>query len=121
MALCVSAGAASTKLAAAAFTLMWTHSVQKTHWQEDWAVENGRLVIVAARIEGLGAGMDAPDGATFDGHWWRWRPNIAPVERVSLRNSGATDDWRICIGGTCQPLASLAGGGDPIALAACAD
>ena len=83
MALCVSAGAASTKLAAAAFTLMWTHSVQKTQWQEDWTVENGRLAITEARIEGLGAGMDAPEGSTFDGHWWRWRPTIAPVERTT--------------------------------------
>ncbi|MGO4839058.1 DUF1850 domain-containing protein, partial [Rhizobiaceae sp. 2RAB30] len=38
MSLCVVAAGKTTVLAASLFTLSWTHSVEKTRWEEDWRV-----------------------------------------------------------------------------------
>ena len=63
MSLCLAAGAASAVLALNGFTLAWTHSIEKIHWEEDWRVEGRALVITEARIRGFGAGMEPPAGA----------------------------------------------------------
>jgi hypothetical protein len=37
-----------------------------------------------------------------------------------LRRSGATADWRVCIGGTCRPMGDyLPAEADPVRLTAC--
>lgn len=107
-ALCIATTAGVTRLAAAAFTLVWTHSVEKVEWQEDWLVEPGRLVLVESRIKGSGAGMEPGDDAVLRDGWWSWRPNRT-VERLVLADSGAAGQWRICtrVDG-CRPLADPA-------------
>lgn len=58
--------------------------------------------------------MEPPAGATFDGRFWRYRPQLAPQPRVVLARSGATGgDWHICIAGTCQDIPETPG--DPAA------
>ena len=99
MSLCV-VGAKTLVLAASAFTLSWTHSVQKTVWEEDWRVEQGGLRIVAARVEGSGAGMEAGEGATFDGRFWRWKPTCRCCRKCSC--AGRTPCRR---GGSSAPTA----------------
>jgi hypothetical protein len=47
-------------LALAAFTLVWTHSIEKVDWQEDWHVTPDGLELVQARVKGSGAGMEPP-------------------------------------------------------------
>jgi hypothetical protein len=124
MGLCIAAGGTVLKTYAgiAAFTLAWTHSVQKTEWEEDWRIADNRLVIVEARVEGTGAGMEPPPESRFDGRFWRWTPAMTPMPEVVLRRAGATDDWRLCVAGSCQPLnAVLPADADPIVLRACPD
>jgi hypothetical protein len=65
MSICLIAGGKAVAFAAAAFTLSWTHSVQKTRWEEDWRLTPSGLQLVESRIEGSGAGMEVPDGAVL--------------------------------------------------------
>jgi hypothetical protein len=117
MSLCLSGGAAA-KLAVAAFTLAWTHSVEHVRWEEDWRVGPAGLELVAARIKGSGAGMEPPDGARLDGGWWTWTPEVPPLPELVLAASGATGGgWTLCAGATCLDLGTAAGA--PIRLAPC--
>lgn len=124
MALCISAGGIAFKLYAgvAAFTLAWTHSVQKTEWEEDWRIADGLLTIVEARVQGTGAGMEPPPDSRFDGRFWRWTPRVPPLKEVVLRRSGATADWRLCSDGECRPMSTeLPVEADPVVLSACTE
>lgn len=122
MELCLFAGAATIRLGVLALTLAWTHSVEKTRWEEDWRLTPGGLVLIESRIQGSGAGMDPPPQARFDGKWWRWPDGRAPLPKIELRRSGATDDWTICRSGRCEALGALVpDGADPVALARCPD
>jgi hypothetical protein len=90
-----------------AFTLVWTHSVEKTEWREDWRVEGDRLRLAEAAVRGSGAGMDPPADAVFAGGEWRYKPRVLPLHRLALANSKMTGDYRLCWNGACRPLASL--------------
>nr|WP_207458274.1 DUF1850 domain-containing protein [Azospirillum sp. SYSU D00513] len=103
-----------------AFSLAWTHSVERIEWREDWRISGGQLRLVEARVRGSGAGMEVPDGARLVEGAWVYRPQLPPLDRLTLANSGFTADYRICSWGTCRPLAELAGPpGRPLALYAC--
>lgn len=115
MPLCLAAGAVTTRLAIAAFTLAWTHSVEKVEWQEDWRIEAGRLVLVEARVKGSGAGMEPGAGAVLAGGWYRWSPGLAVPELV-LARSAVVAGWRLCTDAGCD---LLGGGGDAARLAPC--
>ncbi|BBD35776.1 hypothetical protein Amn_06560 [Aminobacter sp. Y103A] len=105
MGLCIVAGSKAAALAVAAFTLSWTHSVEKLRWEEDWRVSDGKLQIVGARVQGSGAGMDPPEGAVFDNGWWRYTPKVGPKEVLVLAASGATGDgWLLCSSEGCLTL-----------------
>lgn len=104
----VTAGTLAATLAASSFTLTWTHSVEKTEWQEDWRAEEGALVATAARVRGSGAGMEPPPGAVLADGWWHYVPNLPPQPRLALARSRFTDDFRLCVAGACRPLADLA-------------
>jgi hypothetical protein len=110
MNLCLVIGAKQTLFATTAFTLVWTHSVEKTSWSEDWRLTPQGLVIIEARIEGSGAGMDPPPDAVFDGRYWRYRPDLPPQPSLHLARSGATgSSWAICFSGTCHPVPEAKG------------
>lgn len=117
MSLCILAGGKVVSLAVAAFTLSWTHSVERTMWAEAWQVTPAGLAIVEARIEGAGAGMEPPEGAAFDGSGWVYRPRLPPQARIVLADSGAAGAWRFCADGQCRDLGGT--GGDPIVLEPC--
>ena len=117
MNLCLLLGAKQVVFATAAFTLAWTHSVEKTRWEEDWTIGKTGLSLQEARIEGSGAGMDPPDDATFDGRFWRYHPHLPPQPRVVLARSGATGgDWQICFAGACHDIPEAKGEIDPPAI-----
>ncbi|HEV7369022.1 DUF1850 domain-containing protein [Arenibaculum sp.] len=121
-ALCIAAvaGTLLASVPADRFELSWTHSVEKIAWREAWAVADGGLVLEEAAIRGHGAGMEVPDGAVLEGGWWRYRPDLAPLERVVLANSTFTSDYELCAAGACTPLAALTGTPDrPVALFPC--
>lgn len=118
--LCVAAAGKVATIAAAAFTLSWTHSVQKTRWEEHWRLSPAGLEIVEARVQGSGAGMDPPEGSVLEDGWWIYRPNLPPQARLVLAASGATGGgWELCAAGKCMEIGASAG--EPVEIAACED
>ncbi len=107
MALCLSAGTLVASLAVQAFTLAWTHSIEKVRWEEDWRIAGDRLEIVAARIRGTGAGMEPPAGAVLQAGTWHYRPAVAPLPALTLRHSPHAAGYELCAGGLCRLLAGL--------------
>jgi len=118
--LCLAAGAVVIPLITNAMTLAWTHSVEKTLWEEDWRETPQGLELAQTRVRASGAGMEpAPDARLVDGAW-TWRPNLPPLPEVVLRRSGATDDWRVCVAGRCRPMgAYVPTDADPVSLRTC--
>jgi hypothetical protein len=106
-----------TALAFSAFTLAWTHSVERIAWEEDWRVTPAGLELVAARVRGSGAGMEPPEGAVLVEGWWAYSPELPPRPELVLAASGATAAWRICAEGRCLALGEEAG--PPIVLRPC--
>jgi hypothetical protein len=113
------AGVVAGSMPGAEFTLAWSHSVQKSHWEERYRVEGGTLRLVAASVEGSGAGMEPPPEAQRDGLAWRWRPDRL-VPAVVLAASGHGGDYTICSGALCRPLRSLVAADGPVELRSCA-
>ena len=107
MSLCLASAGALKTLALAAFTLAWTHSVEKTDWQEDWRITARGLELVQARVKGSGAGMEPPLEARLVDGWFQWQPKRAAVPQLVLGNSGAAGEWRICADGHCRTLSEI--------------
>lgn len=92
-------------LAAAAFTLSWSHSVERTEWHEEWQLTPAGLELIAAQVKGSGAGIDPPENAVLEDGWWKYAPTIAPLPRLVLAASGATiSGWSLCTQDTCLTL-----------------
>ena len=71
-------------------------------------------------MKGSGAGMEPPPEAVLVDGFWRWTPNLPPLREAILRRSGATDDWRLCRDGICEPMGDLVPAeADPVTLAPC--
>ena len=126
-ALCIALAGAGTanaplaRLPVEAFSLIWTHSVERIEWREDWRIANGKLVLEEARVRGNGAGMEVPDGAKLVDGSWVYRPHVPPLERLNLANSSFTADYRICVKDGCRNLADVTGVSDkPLTLYPCA-
>jgi hypothetical protein len=124
MSLCVAAGGIVKVLSTGAFMLAWSHSVEKTEWQEDWRIAETGLLLVEARVKTSGAGMEPPADTRLVDGWWRWRPAPTVLPQLVLRNSGAVGDWRICTADGCRSLGEILGSGgdhDLVTLRPCAD
>lgn len=109
LSLCLASAGVVKALSIAAFTLVWTHSIEKTDWQEDWRISPKGLELVQARVKGSGAGMEPPPDARLVDGWFQWRPARAPMPRVLLGNSGAAGEWRLCTDGQCRTLSEIFG------------
>ena len=109
LSLCLASAGVVKSLALAAFTLAWTHSVEKIEWQEDWRVSRDGLELAQARVKGSGAGMEPPPGARLINGWYQWRPDRGPMAQVVLGNSGAAGEWRLCHDGNCRTLSEIFG------------
>jgi hypothetical protein len=107
--LCLASAGVVKMLSVAAFTLIWTHSVEKVDWQEDWRVTSEGLELVQARVKGSGAGMEPPSEARLVDGWFQWRPARAQTPKVVLGNSGAAGEWRLCQDGNCRTLSDIFG------------
>lgn len=109
----LAAAVVTTSLPLQGFTLAWTHSIEKTRWEEDYQVlstaDGPRLQLTEARIHGSGAGMEPPPDAVLAGGVWHYRPPLAPLERLHLARSEYVADYSICWDGRCRGLAELAG------------
>jgi hypothetical protein len=109
LSLCLASAGAIKTLSIAAFTLAWTHSIEKIEWQEDWRVTPAGLELANARVKGFGAGMEPPPEARLIEGWFQWKPQRVPMPEVILGNSGAAGEWRFCHGGNCQTLSEIFG------------
>ncbi|MGL5168371.1 MAG: DUF1850 domain-containing protein [Afipia sp.] len=109
MGLCLATAGVVKSLAVASFMLSWTHSVEKTEWQEDWRVTPQGLEIVEARVKGSGAGMEPPPDARLVDGWFRWKPQLPVLPEVALGNSGMAGEWQLCTDGKCQELSAILG------------
>ncbi|MHC4040148.1 DUF1850 domain-containing protein [Bradyrhizobium sp. 23AC] len=107
--LCFATAFGAKALALSAFTLVWTHSIAKVDWQEDWRVTPAGLELVQARVKGTGPGMEPPPEARLVDGWFQWQPAQAPMQEVMLANSGAAGEWRLCHDGQCQALSEIVG------------
>ncbi|QOZ23175.1 DUF1850 domain-containing protein [Bradyrhizobium sp. CCBAU 51753] len=109
LSLCLASAGVVKTLSVAAFTLAWTHSIEKTAWQEDWLITSAGLELTQARIKGTGAGMEPPPEARLVGGWFQWSPPPLPRPEVVLGNSGAAGEWLLCHAGRCQTLSEIFG------------
>lgn len=115
--LCIVSGKA-VAIAAGIFTLGWTHSVEKTEWQERWTVTPQGLVLQEARVRGSGAGMEPGANARRVDGWWVWTPDLPPLPELALAASGTTvSGWRLCDADGCRELGGLKQ--EPIVLRPC--
>jgi hypothetical protein len=120
--LCLASAGVVKMLSVAAFTLAWTHSIEKVGWQEDWRVTPQGLELVQARVKGSGAGMEPPPEARLVDGWFQWQPKRAAMPQVVLGNSGAAGEWRLCHDGSCKTLSEILGrpvGSDVTTMSAC--
>ncbi len=122
MSVCATVAGLATLVAAAEFTLSWTHSVERTEWREHWTSGPEGLSLVEARVRGSGAGMDPGEGARLEDGWWVWEPALPAVASLVLAASGETGGgWTLCeVGGErmgCRVIGARAGA--PTRLAGC--
>jgi hypothetical protein len=108
LSLCLASAGIVKALALATFTLVWTHSIEKVEWQEDWRVTGDSLELVQARVKGSGAGMEPPPEARLIDGWFQWQPR-AMMPEVALGNSGVAGEWRLCAEGQCRTLSQIFG------------
>ncbi len=89
------------------FTLAWTHSIEKTRWEEDYAVLPSTpplLLARDARIKGSGAGMEPPAHARLRGGWFEYLPTERLPAGLRLSRSAFVPDYELCTPGQCRPL-----------------
>ena len=120
MSLCLAAAGLAVQIAAHDFTLSWTHTIEKTVWEEDWRIEAGRLHLLEARVKGSGAGMEPPASAVLRDGFYAWQPDIPPLKELVLRRAEQAGDWSLCAIGRCATLVDwLSADADPVRLSAC--
>lgn len=93
---------------ALAFTLAWTHSIEKTEWREDYRAVDGGFVITEASVAGSGAGMEPPAGARLRDGAWYYTPPPRVHPRLRLTISPYAGEYRFCAQGRCRPLREMA-------------
>ena len=104
----VVAGVVRATIPESSFTLAWEHSVQKTRWEERYALDGGELVLAEARVQGSGAGMEpAPEARLRDG-WWTWHP-ATRLPELRLSRSEFAGDYTLCWRDRCAGLGSMLG------------
>jgi hypothetical protein len=120
--LCLASVGVVKMLSVTAFTLAWTHSVEKVDWQEDWRITPAGLELAQVRVKGSGAGMEPPPEARLVDGWFQWKPKRSAMPEVVLGNSGAAGEWRLCHDGNCRTLSDIFGrpvGTDVTTMRAC--
>jgi len=96
------------------FTLAWTHSIEKTRWEEDYIIKppdspggKPRLVLTEARIKGSAAGMEPPPGSVLRDGWFVYQPEQPSDEPIVLTRSRFVGDYDWCVQDKCQPMESI--------------
>lgn len=119
-AVCLSAAGVRVVLPGAEFTLRWQHTVERVLWEEDYVARGGRLLAVAARIRGSGAGMEPPADAVLREGVWHYRPAPRPLRELVLARSEFGTDYELCVHGVCRPLSRwLPAASGPVTVTPC--
>jgi len=109
---------------ARAFTLAWTHTIERQRWEEDYEILPGppaRIHAIQARVRGSGAGMEPPANAQLKGSWYEYRPDEPWPAELRLMRSEFAPDYELCRRGVCHPLSYwLASDGGVTVLRPCA-
>lgn len=115
---CLLAGTMAIALApGGAFSIEWSHSVEKIRWHEDWQLAPEGLILRRAAVKGSGAGMEPGPGGHLEDGWWVWVPDLPPQRELRLAASGETGQgWQVC-GTECVTLGADAGA--PLILRPC--
>ena len=122
MSFCLAAAGLAVQIAAPAFTLVWTHTVEKSRWEEDWRIAGNQLLLVRARVQGSGAGMEPAPDARLDGSFYVWEPTTPPIPELVLRRAAQAGDWQLCAAGRCASLSDWLGrDADPVRVAPAED
>jgi hypothetical protein len=103
------AGAVWAEVPTTAFTLAWTHSVEKIRWEEDYRVSAAGLLLGEARVRGSGAGMEIPEGAELRDGSWHYRRVLPPLQPLRLGRTPEAGDYRLCYDGRCHLLSEWLG------------
>ncbi len=85
-------------------TLRWTHSIQKTVWEEDYRREGNTLRLVEARVRGTGAGMEPPSESVLKEGTWHYVPSLPLLPQVNLAHSPHVPPYAVCSTGRCQAI-----------------
>jgi hypothetical protein len=101
LSLCLASAGIVKALSVAAFTLVWTHSIEKVEWQEDLARYHAGIATGAGAGQGSGAWHGAAAGGAAGRRLVSMEPSAAPMTEVVLGNSGAAGEWRLCADGQC--------------------
>ena len=95
--ICILTAGKTLTLAASAFALAWTHSVEKTRWEEHWIAGPEGLTVTQGSVEGSGAGMDPPPDAVLKHGAYVYTPHVPAIPELVLAASGATGaGWTLC-------------------------
>lgn len=105
--LCLAAGKMLVAIPVTSFTLVWSHSIEKTRWEEDWHIASEQLTIREARVQGAGAGMEPGAGAVFKNGIWHYQPPPFSAKTIRLSHSPYTAGYDLCFEGRCNPLAGF--------------
>lgn len=98
------AGTLHASLPVHAFTLRWTHSIEKIEWDEDYEIAGRWLHLSRARIRGSGAGMDPPPRSFLNDGVWSYRLDDPWRREIVLARSPYVADYQLCIRGRCRSL-----------------
>ncbi|MBO0663505.1 DUF1850 domain-containing protein [Jiella sp. MQZ9-1] len=104
--ICILTAGKTIAIAASAFTLAWTHSVEKTRWEEHWRAGPEGLTVIEGRIEGSGAGMEPPENSRLLDGAYVYELHRTPIPELVLAASGGTvSGWTFCAKGRpCRNL-----------------
>ncbi|WP_349617399.1 DUF1850 domain-containing protein [Azotobacter salinestris] len=103
------AGTLWAQLPVPAFTLAWTHTIEKIRWEEDYRVTPQGLLLGEARVKGSGAGMEIPADAVLEGGSWHYRRALPPLQPLRLGRTPEAGDYQLCFDGACHPLSEWLG------------
>jgi len=100
-----------------AFTLAWTHSIEKQRWEEDYRIvrdtrptgdRSGILLEPGiARIKGSGAGMEPGPGSRFIDGWLVYQSAQDPLPLLRLSRSFFTEDFSLCLTNVCRNMSEI--------------
>ncbi|NMY98033.1 DUF1850 domain-containing protein [Pseudomonas proteolytica] len=103
------AGTVWAQVPTPAFTLAWTHTIEKVRWEEDYRVTPAGLVLGEARVKGSGAGMEIPDGAQLREGSWHYQRQLPPLQPLRLGRTPEAGDYQLCFNQHCHWISTWLG------------